>query len=77
MLKCKEVANLASDYLDKNLSWKDSFSLKMHIMMCKHCNRFIHHLRLTIDFAQGMKGDLTSPDDVKHVLDNLHDKNKS
>ncbi len=77
MLKCNEVTHLASDYLDKNLSWKDSFSMKMHIAMCKHCRRFLYHLQLTIHSVQGMKEDLSSEEDIKQVLNNIPDKNKS
>ena len=76
MLNCNEVTHLASDHLDKNLNWKESFSLRMHIAMCKHCRRFIHHLRITKQCVHGMKENVASPDDVKHVLDNLPDTKK-
>jgi len=74
MLKCKEISQMSSDYLDKNLNWKEAFSLRIHIAMCKHCHRFVQHLRLTIECAKGMKEELTSTDSVDHVINNMTKK---
>ena len=76
MLNCNEVAQLPSDQLEKSLNWKASFSLSMNSANCKHCKRFIHHLRVTRLGVHGMNNNVASPDDVKHVLDNLPDTNK-
>ena len=50
MLSCKQVATLASDYLDNN-SLDNNASLKwqirLHLLMCANCRRFIRHLKIT------------------------------
>ncbi len=74
MLKCKEISQMASDNLDNNLSWKDAFSLRIHIAMCKHCYRFVQHLKLAIDCAKRMKEELTITGNVDHVIDHLTKK---
>jgi hypothetical protein len=40
MLTCKEASYLASKQLDKNLSWREILSFKLHIMMCGLCRRY-------------------------------------
>jgi len=47
LLKCKDVAFLASDYLDKNLTNSISLRLRWHLMLCANCRRFIKHLETT------------------------------
>ncbi|WP_336367705.1 zf-HC2 domain-containing protein [Marinobacter sp. C2H3] len=45
MLMCKDVACIASDYLDGNLNGSKRLSVKLHLMMCRHCRRFIGNLQ--------------------------------
>ena len=57
MLSCKQVATLASDYLDNNsldnntpLKWQ----VRLHLMMCANCRRFIRHLKITRQVSAGI-----------------------
>lgn len=57
MLSCKQVATVASDYLDNNsldnntpLKWQ----IRLHLMMCANCRRFIRHLKITRQVSAGM-----------------------
>lgn len=45
MLMCRDLANIASDYIDGELSGGRALSVKMHLMMCRHCRTFIGNLR--------------------------------
>ena len=47
MLTCKELAEQASLYLDKDLGFGEQLSVRVHLLMCRHCRRFIHQLRLS------------------------------
>lgn len=47
MLSCKEVATQASDYLDQNIDGNLLWKIRLHLMMCSHCRRFVRHLRIT------------------------------
>ncbi|UZD65910.1 zf-HC2 domain-containing protein [Marinobacter sp. AN1] len=53
MLMCRDLARIGSDYIDGQLSTADNFSVKMHLLMCRHCRSFIGNLR---ESAQLMKG---------------------
>lgn len=45
MLSCKQVAAIASDYLDKSTPLK--WQIRLHLLMCANCRRFIRHLKIT------------------------------
>ncbi|MBR9870344.1 MAG: zf-HC2 domain-containing protein [Gammaproteobacteria bacterium] len=52
MLMCKDLAEIASDYIDGELSTPQSLAVRMHLMMCKHCRSFIGNLRASTDLIQ-------------------------
>ena len=48
MLKCRDIATVASDYLDANQTLKQRLAVAMHLLICGHCRAFIRHLRLAL-----------------------------
>lgn len=51
MLSCKDVTYLASDYLDKNLGGTLPWKIRLHLVACRCCRRFVKHLQLTKDLV--------------------------
>lgn len=47
MLACREVTERASGLLDKELSTWEELNMRLHLMMCRGCARFVEHLRQT------------------------------
>ncbi len=47
MLSCKQVATLASQYLDKDTGTLLTWKIRLHLMMCANCRRFVRHLKIT------------------------------
>jgi hypothetical protein len=45
MLTCKEVAALASKALDTRLGWRERLGMRMHLLICEICPRYIEQLR--------------------------------
>ncbi len=45
MLNCREVTQLASESLDRKLTWKEHIGLWFHLMMCKLCTRYVRQLK--------------------------------
>ena len=68
LLTCQEVANLASDYLDKHTNQKLSLKIRVHLMMCANCRRFVKHLRLTTATAPKLVSKSNSPVDAEAIL---------
>ena len=73
MLKCKDIANLASDYLDRNLGWYEYLSVKMHLFICVNCKRFVRHLLTTVRYIGGMKRQTATDEVTKRILALLPD----
>lgn len=46
MLKCREVSEQMSDYLDGESGRWRRLEVAIHILMCGHCRRFFRQLRL-------------------------------
>jgi len=47
MLKCKDIVANATDYVDKELSWQQTMSIALHLLICGHCRRFVKYFRLS------------------------------
>ncbi|AXS83639.1 MULTISPECIES: zf-HC2 domain-containing protein [Marinobacter] len=52
MLMCRDLAVIASDYIDGELAGRQSLSVKMHLMMCKDCRTFIGNLRASTELMK-------------------------
>jgi|GWRWMinimDraft_6_1066014.scaffolds.fasta_scaffold249747_2 hypothetical protein len=47
MLSCKALAQLhASDFLDHELTPRQRFGVRVHLILCKNCRRFIKQLQI-------------------------------
>jgi anti-sigma factor RsiW len=46
MLKCRDVEQRADELVDGTpLSFRERFALRLHLMMCHHCRRYVKQLR--------------------------------
>ncbi|WP_323750080.1 zf-HC2 domain-containing protein [Marinobacter sp.] len=61
MLMCKDLAEIASDYIDGELTKRQNLAVRMHLMMCRHCRSFIGNLRASTDLIQAHSS--VEPDD--------------
>mgnify|MGYP001086581756 CR=1 FL=1 len=52
MLMCRDLAEIASDYIDGELNVQKNLSVKMHLMMCKDCRSFIGNLRASTELLR-------------------------
>ncbi|WP_395816814.1 anti-sigma factor family protein [Devosia sp.] len=48
MLTCKELSERATDYLENALSPAQRAGIKMHLLMCKHCQAYVDQLAKTV-----------------------------
>jgi hypothetical protein len=74
LLTCQEVATLASDYLEKNTDGKLRLRIRVHLMMCANCRRFVKHLRLTTAVAPQLIHKNTDTPDVEAILRKIKEK---
>lgn len=52
MLMCRDLAVIASDYIDGELPVFQKLSVKMHLLMCRDCRTFIGNLRASTELMK-------------------------
>ena len=78
MLSCRDITRHANDYLEKDMTFVTRIKLKMHLLMCIHCRRYVKQLQTTILTLGKLKDpepEVTSDEQVNRVIDLLK-KNK-
>jgi hypothetical protein len=45
MLNCKEATKLASQSLDRELSFRERVGIKIHYILCRACRSFLKQIR--------------------------------
>ena len=48
MLKCRDIAELSSDYVDGEVSFFKQLSVWWHLFLCGHCRRYMRYFRLAV-----------------------------
>lgn len=48
MLSCRDVAASASDYINRDLTWRQRLGVRFHLLMCRFCHRYVHQMRQTV-----------------------------
>ena len=66
-LRCQEVVELVTDYLEGALSSRDRRRFEAHIAGCEDCTRYLEQLRRTIDTVGRLPRE-TLPDEMRDEL---------
>ena len=56
MLSCKETSELVSRSLDERLSWSQRMAVRLHLLMCGACRRFVEQMGVIRRAARGYPG---------------------
>jgi anti-sigma factor RsiW len=52
MLTCREVAEIASEYLDDELPLLRRMRVRVHLMMCRRCPKHVDQLASTVNLLR-------------------------
>lgn len=44
MLDCKQTSLLVSQSLDRKLNWRERMAVRLHLLICVYCRRFMQQL---------------------------------
>ena len=72
MITCKQLNDIASDFLDGELSLRKRLAIWLHRVMCTDCSRYLLQLKLSTTAVQKMS-DQTEPDDreIDEILERI------
>lgn len=48
MLVCRDVTELVSDYLERALPLRRRLAVRLHLLRCEACRRYINQMRKTV-----------------------------
>ncbi|NVJ49826.1 MAG: zf-HC2 domain-containing protein [Gammaproteobacteria bacterium] len=65
---CKQVTELSSLQLDESLPRLQRVALRVHLMMCQSCRRYVKQMELTSDIVQRWLTRREMPEAVKQRL---------
>jgi anti-sigma factor RsiW len=55
MWSCRQVTARATDYLEHDLSRWERLQFRLHLMMCRACDRYLAQLRLTREATHALR----------------------
>lgn len=53
MLNCKRTSVLVSQSLDRPLTWRERWAVRLHLLICVYCRRFAQQLQWMRRAMQG------------------------
>jgi hypothetical protein len=53
VLKCRDVSELATDYMERALPWRQWLGVRLHLLLCDMCRAYIDQLRKTAALLRG------------------------
>ena len=65
MLDCKRTSQLISQSLDRQLTLRERFALKLHLFICKKCTQFSQHLQTLRVAIKTMVNSIESNDSIE------------
>lgn len=71
MLKCRDVAERASDYADAALPWHGRMAVRLHMAMCGPCRRYINQMLKTIGLVAAIQAGEADPATSAQMADKL------
>jgi hypothetical protein len=63
MLDCKQASQIISQSLDRPLTMRERFALKLHILICRYCKQFSQQIQ-TIRVALKLSASKIENDDT-------------
>ena len=82
MLTCKEVSRAIAADEQTSADWRQRLSIKLHLLMCRHCRRYARQIQVIGDAARQIFSD-KSMDPSSHerlrtsILDQISDGDRS
>ncbi len=75
MLSCRDLAEKASDHIEKKLTFRQAVSYRLHLLLCGYCRKFVRHLKTTIELSNNLpEPEPLSPTEAEKIATQTFDK---
>lgn len=74
MLKCRDIAEQAGDYVEGRQSLRQRLAVAFHLLLCGNCRDFIRHLRLALRYYAKVPVQRTSEQEAERLVQSILDK---
>ncbi|QDC43479.1 zf-HC2 domain-containing protein [Methylophilus medardicus] len=64
MLNCKRTSVLVSQSLDRPLTWRERWAVRLHLLICVYCRRFAQQLQWIRRAMQGWQQQVAEDSEV-------------
>ena len=68
MLSCKELTELATDYLEKDLPWRERLRVQVHLWMCRYCRSYLDQMRKVVALLRRLPKEPVPPNLLEKLL---------
>lgn len=55
MLSCREISALASESLDREMRFRERIGMRLHLMLCSVCRRYVKQIRFLSTASRVLK----------------------
>ena len=77
MLKCKDIAHNASDYLAAEMPWFKKLPWHLHLFVCHKCRAFVDQFKLTILTVTRIEPKPLPDDKVERIVTQVLNQSRS
>lgn len=71
MLKCRQITEQASHYVDGELSLRGRLQYRLHLLMCHQCRTFIHNFRSGICMLRYLRSTQSDPQRIENICERV------
>ena len=75
MMKCKDISHLIASGHVEELGFMKRLEMRLHLMMCRHCQGYAQQIKALGDGARRMVGAKEpTPEELQHLENEICDK---
>ena len=71
MLKCRDITELSSNYVDGEVSFLKHLSIWWHLFLCEHCRRYMRYFRLAVNVTESVNMQEVDNEKVNQIMARL------
>jgi hypothetical protein len=76
-ITCRQLVELASDYLERALAAEDTELFEQHLTYCEGCERYVDEIRRTIGIGGRLRQDEVPAETLERLMGDFREERSS